>query len=91
LDHPNVGILLEIGPPGMLPQLVAEMEQELGLPQGRVQVISTMCRPGRGGGQNVQEAPPQLLKAIGQLWQASHKWEKRLNKEFAQFSPLTIL
>ena len=67
-DFPRNRLLLEIGPPGILPQLLRETEIELGIEPGkRIKVIKTMESKRRI--EENGEEPPQLLKAIAQLWQ----------------------
>nr|CAD2153785.1 unnamed protein product [Meloidogyne enterolobii] len=68
-DYPRTSLLLEIGPPGILPQLLKETEDDLEINLNKkIKVINTMERERRFTGE-IKEEPPQLLKAIAQIWQ----------------------
>ncbi|CAK5071942.1 unnamed protein product [Meloidogyne enterolobii] len=68
-DYPRTSFLLEIGPPGILPQLLKEAEDDLEINLNKkIKVINTMERERRFSG-DIKEEPPQLLKAIAQIWQ----------------------
>uniref|UniRef100_A0A915MRA9 Uncharacterized protein n=1 Tax=Meloidogyne javanica TaxID=6303 RepID=A0A915MRA9_MELJA len=68
-DYPRTSLLLEIGPPGILPQLLKETEDDLEINLNKkINVINTMERERRFTGE-IKKEPPQLLKAIAQIWQ----------------------
>lgn len=62
-NFPHVRLVIEIGPSGILGQLLRDMANSMGIDCAKVEVISTMRR-----NQNA-EGPPQLLAVIGRLWQ----------------------
>uniref|UniRef100_A0A1I8BAF7 [acyl-carrier-protein] S-malonyltransferase n=1 Tax=Meloidogyne hapla TaxID=6305 RepID=A0A1I8BAF7_MELHA len=69
-DYPHNRLLLEIGPPGILPQLLKETEEELEIEQSkRIKVIKTMKSEKRFMEIEKSGEPPQLLKAIALIWQ----------------------
>uniref|UniRef100_A0A6V7V987 oleoyl-[acyl-carrier-protein] hydrolase n=1 Tax=Meloidogyne enterolobii TaxID=390850 RepID=A0A6V7V987_MELEN len=68
-DYPRTSFLLEIGPPGILPQLLKEAEDDLEINLNKkIKVINTMERERKFTGE-IKEEPPQLLKALAQIWQ----------------------
>ncbi|KAF7638809.1 PKS_AT domain-containing protein, partial [Meloidogyne graminicola] len=68
LINKNIQILLEIGPSNILPKLINEIENELGIKLNkRIKIIKIMENKLKE--EEEEEEPPQILKAISQLWE----------------------